>query len=250
MPRHDRQSLRLRGFDYSRSGYYFVTICVNHRRRLLGSQRGATIALRPAGEMVERVWYDLARRSVGVEIDEFVVMPDHVHGLLELIPAYLSRSGSPSGRAPAPAPGIPISPARIPAESGPPWGRAPAPAPGTPIPAQTTIGPAGRPVPVGPDMDGWSVPQGWARGPTPASASDGFPGIVRSLSDAVHRFKSFTTAEYRRGMRESGWPRVARRLWQRNYWDNIVWDPGSIDRVRWYIRNNPAVSYRASILQE
>ena len=236
MPLHNRQSLRLRGFDYSRPGYYFVTICVNHRRRLLGRQRGATIALSPAGEMVERVWYDLARRYVGVEVDEFVVMPDHVHGLLKLIPADLWRSGSPSGRAPAPAPGAPI-------------------------PATIQIGPAGRPVPVGPDMDGWSVPQGWARGPTPASASGadattmtgaaaGFPGIVRSLSDAVHRFKSFTTAEYRRGMRESGWPRVARRLWQRNYWDNIVWDPGSIDRIRWYIRNNPAVSYRASILQE
>ena len=236
MPPHDRQSLRLRGFDYSSPGYYFVTICVNHRRRLLGMQSGETIALSPAGEMVERVWYDLARRYVGVQVDEFVVMPDHVHGLLKLVPPDLGGIGSSSGRAPAPAPGIQI-------------------------PATTKFGPADRPVPVGRDTFGWSVPQGWARGPTPASTSAacattmagavaGFPGIVRSLSDAVHRFKSFTTAEYRRGMRASGWPRVARRLWQRNYWDNIVWDPGSIDRIRWYIRNNPAASYRASILQE
>ena len=215
--RYNRRSIRLRGFDYSRPGYYFVTICVNHRRRLLGSQRGESIALSPAGEMVERVWYDLARRYVGVEVDEFVVMPDHVHGLLKLVPQDLDGFGSRSGRAPAPAPDTAIS-------------------------AAENNGPAGRPVPVGPDTDGWSVPQGRARGPAPATA------IIDSLSDAVHRFKSFTTAEYRRGMVEAGWPPVVRRFWQRNYWESIVWDTSSLDRIRSYIRNNPSVSARGRII--
>jgi REP element-mobilizing transposase RayT len=61
-----------------------------------------------------------------------------------------------------------------------------------------------------------------------------------SLPDVVHRFKSYTTAQYRHGVYEHGWPPFPRRLWQRNYWEHIIRDDASLNRIREYIANDPA----------
>ena len=61
-----------------------------------------------------------------------------------------------------------------------------------------------------------------------------------SLSDVVHRFKSFTTTRYRQGVRDLNWPPFSGRLWQRNYYDRIIRNDAELNRIRQYIRNNPA----------
>jgi len=105
--------------------------------------------------MVRTAWEQLPAHYLGVGTDEFVVMPNHIHGILTL-------SGSLSEVAPF------------------------------------------------------------------------------SLSDVVHRWKSWTTTLYRRGVHEEGWPPFPARLWQRNYHEHIVRSEHEWQLVRQYIINNPA----------
>ena len=82
---HNRHSIRTKGHDYSNPGYYFITICIKNRRFLLGNNYNCK--LNPAGEMVKTEWLELTNRFENIRLHEFVVMPNHFHGLLEIVPA-------------------------------------------------------------------------------------------------------------------------------------------------------------------
>ena len=60
------------------------------------------------------------------------------------------------------------------------------------------------------------------------------------MPDVVHRFKSFTTAQYRHGVKNRGWTPFPGRLWQRNYYEHIVRDERALNAIRQYIADNPA----------
>lgn len=79
---HGRRSIRLREYDYSSASAYFVTICVHGRECLFGDIMDGVMQLNDAGEMVERVWLGLSARFPQVALDEFVVMPNHFHGIV------------------------------------------------------------------------------------------------------------------------------------------------------------------------
>jgi putative transposase len=79
-----RRLRRIQGYDYPQGGAYFVTVCIQHRKSLLGRIDGERVALTPAGIMVQSFWDALAERFDGVELDAFVVMPEHLHGILLL----------------------------------------------------------------------------------------------------------------------------------------------------------------------
>jgi REP element-mobilizing transposase RayT len=85
--RHHRRSIRLRGYDYSQLGAYFVTICVQDRECLFGEVVEEEMRLNDAGRMVQDVWNDLPRYYPGVALDAFVVMPNHIHGIIILVGA-------------------------------------------------------------------------------------------------------------------------------------------------------------------
>ncbi len=80
----ERRKLRLPDFDYSQAGSYFITICTHDRQCVLGDVAAEQMSLSRSGEIVRTVWQSLADRADGVAIDEFVVMPNHLHGILEL----------------------------------------------------------------------------------------------------------------------------------------------------------------------
>src|SRR5215470_15321429 len=80
--RHHRRSIRLRGYDYTRAGAYFVTICTYQRACILGAIEDGVIALSPSGQIVEQCWRSLAHHCLYVELDAFVIMPNHVHGII------------------------------------------------------------------------------------------------------------------------------------------------------------------------
>jgi putative transposase len=86
--KHHRRSIRLKGFDYSRSAIYFVTICVQNRECLFGTipQNGNSVSLNDAGKMVSAEWLALPSRFSSVILDEFVVMPNHFHGIIYIPP--------------------------------------------------------------------------------------------------------------------------------------------------------------------
>jgi putative transposase len=76
---HHRRSIRLRDYDYSLPGAYFVTVCTQDRVCLFGNVAGNTMRLNDAGQMIEQWWFELNRKFPTVESDEFVVMPNHFH---------------------------------------------------------------------------------------------------------------------------------------------------------------------------
>jgi REP element-mobilizing transposase RayT len=85
MLRHDsrhRRSIRLQGYDYSQAGAYFVTICVQDRKCLFGDMANGEMALNDYGRAVQDEWLKTAEIRSGIQLGEFVVMPNHFHGIL------------------------------------------------------------------------------------------------------------------------------------------------------------------------
>ncbi|MCK6554181.1 cupin domain-containing protein [Candidatus Binatia bacterium] len=79
-----RRSIRLPGYDYSLPGSYFFTVCPQDRACLFGEVLGDGMGLTDAGHMVAAVWKALPERFRGVDLDAFVVMPNHVHGIITI----------------------------------------------------------------------------------------------------------------------------------------------------------------------
>ena len=80
--RQSRRSIRLKGYDYSQAGAYFVTIVTQGRVCLFGDVVGDTMQLNGAGRLAQAAWEGLPRRFPGIGLDTFVVMPNHVHGII------------------------------------------------------------------------------------------------------------------------------------------------------------------------
>jgi REP element-mobilizing transposase RayT len=80
--KHQRRSMRLSGYDYSQPGMYFVTICTQDRECLFGKIADGGLRLNEAGQMVEKWWAKLAEKFLSTETDEFVLMPNHLHGII------------------------------------------------------------------------------------------------------------------------------------------------------------------------
>lgn len=79
-----RRGQRLKGFDYSTSGFYAITVCVQDRLPLFGHVEHAVMHRSEAGIAIDRNWQELATRFPGVSSDVVMVMPDHLHGILAL----------------------------------------------------------------------------------------------------------------------------------------------------------------------
>ncbi|MCL4535111.1 MAG: transposase [Bacteroidetes bacterium] len=79
-----RQTIRLQGYDYSQAGAYFVTICIQNRASLLFGDivDGSGVLPSQAGAMVAQAWSDLPLRFPWIRLDAFVVMPNHIHGVI------------------------------------------------------------------------------------------------------------------------------------------------------------------------
>ena len=177
-PDKQRHSIRLKDFDYHRVGFYFVTIVTQERKCLFGEVVNGAMQLNDPGHMVHAVWDNLTKYYMGVETDQFVIMPNHIHAVIVLV-----------GTAP-----------RACRESG------------------------GQPLGVA---------------PTKNRSANLAAGQPLSLSDVLHRFKTLTTQRYARGVAEAGWMRFSQRLWQRNYFEHIIRNEGSLNRIRQYILDNP-----------
>ena len=82
--KHHRKSIRLKGYDYSRAGACFVTICVQDRECWFGEIIDGNMNLNDAGKMVHNWWNRLPQKFSNIELDELIVMPNHLHGILIL----------------------------------------------------------------------------------------------------------------------------------------------------------------------
>jgi putative transposase len=79
---HHRHSIRLLGYDYSRPGYYFVTLCTHDKECYFGDIENNKIVLNKMGTMVEKKWNDLPVHFPGIKLDRIAIMPNHLHGII------------------------------------------------------------------------------------------------------------------------------------------------------------------------
>jgi REP element-mobilizing transposase RayT len=79
---HHRHSIRLKDYDYSQAGAYFITICAWQRECLLGEIVNDEMMLNDMGRIVKSVWYGLSKHFSSIHLDEYMIMPNHFHGIL------------------------------------------------------------------------------------------------------------------------------------------------------------------------
>ena len=90
-PTHPRRQLRLPTRDYSQAGHYFVTVCTVNRSDVLGHVVAGEMRVSCYGEIVAEAWRWMGFNFAGVELDEWVIMPDHLHGIVVLTPPGAPR---------------------------------------------------------------------------------------------------------------------------------------------------------------
>ena len=196
-----RKSIRLKGYDYSQPGYYFITICVQNRLCLFGHIKNGEMILNDAGRMIEKWYAELENKFPGIKCHNMVVMPNHFHCVVQIVGADprvrpLMRESALSNES-ALRNETPLTTQ-------------------TPSKTQTPSPPINQP-PV-----------------APKNAHE-----CSQLSRAVQWFKTMTTNEYIRGVKELGWKPFQGKLWQRNYWEHIIRNQQAYHRIIQYINNNP-----------
>jgi len=92
---HHRHSIRLKNYDYSQAGAYFVTICAQNRECFFGEITDAAMQLNEAGRMVETWWHELSRKFPMIDMDVYTVMPNHFHGIVAIVGAALCGRPNP-----------------------------------------------------------------------------------------------------------------------------------------------------------
>ena len=81
---HNRQTIRLQGFDYSQEGSYFITICSQGHQPLFGEIIMEEMVKNQIGKIVNDHWFQLPGRFNGIQLGAFVVMPNHIHGIISI----------------------------------------------------------------------------------------------------------------------------------------------------------------------
>ena len=81
---HNRRSIRLKGYDYSQAGLYFITICCENKVHRFGKIENDEMVLNENGTIANNEWYQLLIRYPNFELDAFQIMPNHMHGIISL----------------------------------------------------------------------------------------------------------------------------------------------------------------------
>ena len=177
--KHHRKSIRLKGYDYSKTGLYFITICCQNRVHLFGNVINKQMILNDAGKMIEKWFNELQNKFPDVKCHEMVVMPNHIHFIIE------------------------------------------------------NIGSVGADLRVCPNDSNISKTE--KRVSEILGEHAGSP-----LHRVLQWFKTMSTNEYIRGVKNNNWIPFDGKLWQRNYWEHIIRNDQSYQKISDYIINNPS----------
>lgn len=82
---HHRRSIRLKGYDYSQEGLYFITICVQDREFIFGDIKNGILELNPFGKIASQEWENSEKIRDNIKIHEYIIMPNHIHGIIEIL---------------------------------------------------------------------------------------------------------------------------------------------------------------------
>ncbi len=82
------KSARLQGYDYTRAGLYFITICTGNREHYFGEIVDNEMQLSNMGVLADVLWHEIKNHSNNIELHQFVIMPNHIHGILEIVDGF------------------------------------------------------------------------------------------------------------------------------------------------------------------
>ena len=88
-----RNAVRLPDYDYSAPGEYFVTVCCQNRAKIFGEVIDGEITLNEYGDIAKKCWLDLPNHYSNIELDVYMIMPDHFHAIISILPLFDDRSG-------------------------------------------------------------------------------------------------------------------------------------------------------------
>lgn len=89
-----RKLNRLKEYNYSLTGYYYATICTHNRKKIFGDIKNVKMKINQHGEIVKNAWLQIPNHFSNTELDEFVIMPNHIHGIIIINnPCLAGRQG-------------------------------------------------------------------------------------------------------------------------------------------------------------
>lgn len=193
-PIHNRKSIRLRGYDYSKQGFYFITICTQNRAHLFGTINNGNMILHKSGQMVKTWYYELQNKFPDIICHEMIIMPNHFHCIIQNV-GYV-------------------------------------------------VGADLRVCPNYPNIDNHitkNIIKPYDHHNVEKTGPGGIQGehIGSPLHHVVQWFKTMTTNAYIRGVKTQHWKPFDGKLWQRNYYENIISNEQSYHRISNYIIQNP-----------
>lgn len=226
---HHRRSIRLKGYDYSQAGLYFITICVQDRACLFGEITDGQMICNDAGTMVENEWLKLPERFKNITLHDYIVMPNHFHAILEIVGAPLvgTQNETFAQNNDAQNDGIlnddiqnnvlqnndvqneTVAPVRV-----------------SLVDTQNDHN-----AQYYDDQNEMDIQKGQPQGIAPTG---------KTVGDIIGAFQSIVTVEYIRGVKTMGWTPFNGKLWQRNYYEHIIRNEQSYLTISNYIINNPA----------
>lgn len=225
---HNRKSIRLRNYDYSQNGLYFITICTQNRENLFGKIENSEMISNDAGIMIDKIWNELIIRFQNIKLYESIIMPNHIHGIIRL-----TGRGEPCVR-PLYDPYVIDNKNNINRDN------------------DNNDGNRVNNDNNNDNNDNQNQKMGehkvrpyGSNGPNGSNGSNGMNGSNGTLDGSIGRiiqgFKSLTTNDYIKNVKNNNkWQPFDKKLWQRDYWDHIIRDEKAYNNISNYIKNNPA----------
>jgi len=217
----NRKQIRLKKYDYSLPGWYYVTICTQNRENLFGDIGNQKMIINDAGKMIDKWYLKIPDRFKNVTLDTYRIMPNHLHGIIVINGQThgFASCGQTHGFAPTG-----VNPNRI---ANPVVGADPCVGPRMTMP-DPCVGPRmTMPDPcVGPRM---TMPD---------------PCVGRrnqTLFKTIRWFKTMATNQYIRNVKNNEWKPFNKHLFQRNYYEHIIRNETELAKIRRYIKSNPEI---------
>ncbi len=200
---HHRRSIRLNGYDYSQPGAYFVTMVTQNRAEIFGQVVDGEMKLSALGQIVHDEWMRSIgiRKEIQLHDDEFVIMPNHLHGIVWIVNPVGADGVRPETIEPN-TQGARRAPLQCPQQE--------------PVGANCV-----RPETINPNT------QGARRAPLPRPQLS-----PKSLGSFISGFKASVTSRARRELNMLN-------VWQRNYYDHVIRGEGEFQKIWNYIDDNP-----------
>lgn len=219
---HHRRSIRLKGYDYTQSGLYFITICTHQRDCLFGEIVEGVVSLNSIGLCVQACWKRLSHHFPNLDLDVFVIMPNHLHGILILKDDMDREKGKEFDQN-----SLTKSETSQPIinNQGEAFRQDSLTKSESSQPILNNQGEASR-------QDSLTKSERSLRNASPLREIKGTQS--GSIGAIIQNFKSVSTRQINRIRQTKNAP-----IWQRNYYEHIVRNEESLAQIRNYIQNNP-----------